>query len=118
MRLRHSPCSAIFLFVALLVPVTGYAQVAGGVIAGTVTDSSGAVLPKAQVVIRNLGTGIATELVANDAGVYRAPNLLPGRHEITASSPGFASVVRQDVVLTVGASLTADLQLKTRPLPP
>jgi hypothetical protein len=106
------------LLVVLWTPVAVHAQVAGGVIAGTVTDTSGAVLPKAQVVIRNLGTGIATELVANEAGVYRAPNLLPGRHEITASSPGFASVVRQDVVLTVGASLTADLQLKTRPLPP
>jgi hypothetical protein len=44
-----------------------HAQVAGGSISGSVLDSSGAVLPKAQVLIRNVETGVATEVVATTA---------------------------------------------------
>ena len=75
------------LFVILMLPLLAHAQVAGGSIAGRVTDSNGALIPGAQVAIRNTATGVTTNLVANEEGVYRAPNLLPGNYEITASAP-------------------------------
>src|SRR5262245_47763244 len=99
------------LLVLLLAPATIDAQVAGGLIAGRVTDGSGAVIPNAQVVIRNTGTGGGANLLTNEEGVYRAPNLLPGQYEITASAQGFTMSMQTGVTLTVGAELTIDLRL-------
>src|SRR2546430_5303989 len=99
------------LFVILMLPLLAHAQVAGGSIAGRVTDSNGALIPGAQVAIRNTATGVTTNLVANEEGVYRAPNLLPGNYEITASAPNFTSFLQKGVTVTVGADLTIDLKL-------
>src|SRR5258705_3393527 len=99
------------LLIVLMLPLAVDAQVSGGSIAGRVTDSNGAVLPGAQVAIRNTTTGVTTQLVANDEGAYRASNLLPGDYEITASAANFTSFLQKGVVLTVGADLTIDLKL-------
>src|SRR6266480_2742326 len=98
------------LLIILLVPVAISAQVAGGSISGRVTDSTGAVLPGAEVAIKNTATGVSSHLVANEEGVYRAPNLLPGQYQITGSAANFTSLQR-DITLTVGADLTIDLKL-------
>ena len=66
------------LLVILLIPFAVSAQVSGGTISGKVTDSTGALIPGAQVAIRNTATGVTTSLVANEEGVYRGSNLLPG----------------------------------------
>jgi hypothetical protein len=99
------------LLIVLLAHATINAQVAGGLIAGRVTDNSGAVIPGAQVVIRNTGTGFTTNLLTNEEGVYRAPNLLPGQYEISASAQSFAKSMQTGVTLTVGGELTIDLRL-------
>src|SRR5436309_13980189 len=98
------------LLIILLTPLAISAQVAGGAISGKVSDGNGAVLPGAQVAIRNTATGVTTQLSANDEGVYRAPNLLPGQYQITGSAANFTSLQR-DITLTVGADLTIDLKL-------
>ena len=103
--------SILCLLIVLMLPLAVDAQVSGGSIAGRVTDSNGAVLPGAQVAIRNTTTGVTTQLVANDEGAYRASNLLPGDYEITASAANFTSFLQKGVVLTVGADLTIDLKL-------
>src|SRR5258705_3963627 len=103
--------SILCLLIVLMLPPAVDAQVSGGSIAGRVTDSNGAVLPGAQVAIRNTTTGVTTQLVANDEGTYRASNLLPGDYEITASAANFTSFLQKGVVLTVGADLTIDLKL-------
>lgn len=83
------------------------AQVTGGTITGTVTDSSGAVLPSAQVSIKNRSTGVTREVVTNVDGFYTAPNLLPGEYEVTMSAPGLETMVTT-LTLTVGAELVLD----------
>ncbi len=55
-----------------------YAQVAGGTISGTVTDSSGRVINNVQITITNVATGVARDLTTNDEGFYSAPNLSVG----------------------------------------
>src|SRR3977135_3078705 len=102
------------LLVILLVPFAVSAQVSGGTVSGKVTDSTGALIPGAQVAIRNTATGVTTNLVANEEGVYRASNLLPGDYQITASAPNFTSFLQKGVTLTVGADLTIDLKLTER----
>ncbi|MDQ2746049.1 MAG: TonB-dependent receptor, partial [Acidobacteriota bacterium] len=109
-NVRKFACVLGFL-ILLMIPCAVNAQVAGGVISGKVLDSSEAVIPGAQVSIRNTATGVTTQLVANEEGVYRAPNLLPGDYEITASAANFASFLQKGIALTVGADLTIDLNL-------
>ena len=111
MKRVHLATRILGLFVILTLPILAHAQVAGGSISGRVTDSNGALLPGAQVAIRNTATGVTTQLVANEEGVYRAPNLLPGDYEITASAANFTSFLQKGVILTVGADLTIDLKL-------
>jgi hypothetical protein len=99
----------IFSFAACL---SVYPQVAGGTFSGTVTDSSGAVIPGAQISILNVATGITRAVRADAAGSYTAPNLLPGIYEMTASAPGFATEVRSGTTLTVGATQVLNLIMR------
>ena len=94
-----------FLFVVLfgLVAVPLNAQVAGARIAGTVVDSTDAVIVGAQVTIKNTADGFTRELVTNRSGFYSTPNLSPGPYSVTASAKGFKSEVRTGLTLTVGA---------------
>src|ERR1700730_15263587 len=101
MAVRTRPWVALVF--SLLVVGYGYTQVAGGTISGTVTDASGALIPIAQISIRNLATGVTRTVSTDSAGFYSAPNLLPGSYEVTTTAPGFATLVQTGITLTVGA---------------
>jgi len=79
--------SRVLLLVFL--PTLLLAQVDSGTITGTVRDSSGSMLPGAQVTIASVGTGQEVELNANDAGIYVSPSLRPGHYVVTVSAKGF-----------------------------
>jgi hypothetical protein len=81
-----------------------------GDIRGTVTDATGAVVPGVGVTLLDLDTGVAKELVTNSVGLYDAVSILPGRYRITFVKSGFGKVVRDGVVLEVGA-ISVDAQL-------
>jgi len=87
-----------------------------GQIAGTVTDSSGAVVVGAQVKITNVGTQQVRTTVTNEAGEYRFPFLVPGEYEITAEQSGFKTAVRSGFQLHVGDSGRADFALNVGPV--
>ena len=88
------------------------AQVAGATISGTVTDSSGKVVPNVVVSISNVDTGVSREVTTNDEGFYSAPNLLPGTYDVKFSSHGFKVEVKRGITLTVGASVSLDQGLR------
>ena len=88
------------------------AQVVGGTILGTISDRSGAVVPQASILVRNLANGVTRTVTTDPAGFYTAPNLLPGTYEVTASATGFASTVNTDITLTVGNQLVLNFTLK------
>ncbi len=91
------------------------AQGVYGVISGTVTDSSSAVLPGATVRVVNDDTQVTTTLTTNEAGVYNAKNLIPGTYTVEASLSGFRTAVRKAVTLEVNASLKVDVTLQLGP---
>src|SRR5260370_9377503 len=88
------------------------AQVTGGTIVGTVTDASGAAVPKVEVSIANTATGLVTSATTSPEGFYSVPNLLPGPYMVTAKSEGFSTVVVNGVNLTVGAQQSVNIALK------
>lgn len=74
-----------------------------GVILGTVTDPSGAVVPGAEVTVRNLNTGLTTSDKTNSAGEFDVPALPVGPYSVEASMGGFKTWKLDRVDLTVGA---------------
>jgi hypothetical protein len=70
----------IFVIVAVSIMVTGqaYALVTRAMLTGTVKDTSGAVILNAQAVITDVATRVTRTVSARGAGLYAAPNLLPG----------------------------------------
>jgi hypothetical protein len=95
--------------VALLaLPVLAFAQEA--VLTGTVTDSTGGVLPGVTVVAVNEASGNSFESVTDGRGVYRIPARV-GNYKITAELSGFNTVVRTGVEVLVGQTRTLNLQL-------
>jgi Carboxypeptidase regulatory-like domain/TonB dependent receptor-like, beta-barrel/TonB-dependent Receptor Plug Domain len=100
------------LVFAMLISIPSDAQVAGGTITGTVSDTTGAVIPKAELSVKNVGTDVATAAVTNSDGLYTVPNLLPGTYEVTISAAGFKTEVRSGITLTVGAEQVLNVTMQ------
>src|SRR6266852_1885813 len=96
----------------LMVSLPLRAQVAGATLSGTVTDASGAVVPNAQVSIRNTATGVSRDFTTDSAGFYSAPNLLAATYEVRVSAKGFSTAAQSNVVLGVGAQQLLNYSLK------
>jgi len=103
---------AMIVLFGLFISLPAHAQVVGATLSGTVTDQSAAVIPTAQISIRNVATGITRNIAADTAGFYTAPNLLPGNYEITVSSRGFATEIRTGVTLDVGAQQVLNITMR------
>src|SRR5262249_35460858 len=104
------PCIAACAFLILLA-CEAYGQTVGASVQGTITDSTGAVLPGAAVAFKNSGTGATVESVSDEKGRYLAPLLQPGEYEFQVSLPGFQSVTRRGIRLAVGQSVLMDVKL-------
>jgi outer membrane receptor protein involved in Fe transport len=108
--LGHIP--AMVLMIWLLASVPAYSQVVGGSLSGTITDESGAAIPKTAVSITNVATGVTTNVATNVQGIYNAPNLLPGNYQVTVSAPGFQTAIESGVILTVGSQQVLNIAMK------
>ena len=104
----------VYLFtVLLLIPVQwARGQAVTGTIVGTATDESGAVVPGAQIVGRNVETGIARTLMTNDVGQYSVPFLSPGTYTVEADHTGFRKWVRENIIVQVASTVRVDVQLR------
>src|SRR5918993_4019536 len=100
--------------VALVVLVSAgpaFAQT-GSTFNGQVMDQGGAVLPGVTITVTNVGTGVVRTTVTNEQGQYSVPGLEPGSYNVATELSGFAPVARNDVRLTINATITVDFQLK------
>src|SRR5258707_8770969 len=88
-----------------------FAQTVGASLQGTVYDPSGAVVPQAEISIRNVDTGAVRTLVTDEGGRWREPVLLPGDYELRVSATGFQTVLRKGIHLAVGQDAVMDLHL-------
>src|SRR5262249_29382709 len=89
-------------------PIRAFAQEA--VLTGTITDSTGAVLPGVTVTVLHQASGNRFVAVTDERGVYRIPARV-GAYEIAAELQGFATAQRNNIELLVGQTLVINLQL-------
>lgn len=102
----------MLMFLILIAPLTLRAQETRGTITGRVRDASNAVVPGAAVRITNTAMGSTVVLTSNDAGLFRAPLLLPGAYQIAVELTGFKKYLRDGLALRIGDTLEIDVQLE------
>lgn len=88
-----------------------YAQLATATINGTVRDSSGAVVPKATIVLQNIATGVKQSTSTNSVGSYVIPGILPGQYTLEASKGGFKTARQKPFTIYVNQTATFDFTL-------
>ena len=105
-----SSIASIVLVVTLL-GAQSPAQTTNGLMTGTITDTSGAVVPGVQVNVTNQGTTELRTTTTNSSGYYIVPQLPPGIYDISIKKQGFATENRSNVQLQVNQSATLDFKL-------
>ena len=100
------------LALGLLLPSLAIAQVDRGAISGTVTDSTGAVVPGAAVMITNLETNQSIKLTTDNSGGYVANLLKIGTYAVAAEKEGFQKTVQPKVDVEVNQVVRVDLVLQ------
>ncbi|MGZ7078533.1 MAG: carboxypeptidase regulatory-like domain-containing protein, partial [Thermoanaerobaculia bacterium] len=113
--MRHqSVPRLLFVLILMLLPVIVFAQsqATTGVIEGTVTDPSGAVLPGVTVTVKNTATNYEQTLVTDSAGRFRGVLLPLGPYQVTATLEGFAKSVQTGIDLTVGQTQILPIKLQ------
>ena len=88
------------------------AQTFRGTILGTVTDTTGAVVPGATVTIRNLNTGLVRTTETQADGSYRVPELPIGTYDVTVEKGDFQTSVTSGVRVEVSAERRVDLAIR------
>src|SRR5260370_21689301 len=73
-----------------------------GDVRGTVTDSSGAVVPGVTISVTNVDTAVTKQLVTNNDGLYDTGSILPGNYQLTFVKGGFDKLVRGPITVPVG----------------
>lgn len=87
-------------------------QAVNGTVVGTVRDSSGGLVPGADVTITNTGTSTSRSATTDANGYYTFPNLAPGTYEVKVQKQGFASAQQGGVALLVNSTARVDLSLQ------
>ena len=101
-----------FVCLLLLLPDTVLGQVSTASINGTVRDSTGAVIPEAELTLQNVETGISRRAVSNSVGNYAFLNLTPAIYTLQAGKEGFRTGTVEPFTLGVNQTATFDLALE------
>ena len=111
----QSPIITLFrcFLVAGLMMMAGIAhgQNVNGSMVGTVTDSTGASVPGATVIITDVNTAVVHQFQTDGAGYYSAPDLPPGSYKVTVQKDGFTTSVHTGITLFVDNVVRADATL-------
>src|SRR5580704_7209656 len=96
---------------AALIAAPAWAQTQLGALFGTVTDTSGAVVPGAGISVENITTGLKRDGRTNTTGEYQLVGLPPGRYTLRVQKEGFQTEVREGIALSPGAAIGINLSL-------
>jgi len=105
----------VVLVAALLILASGgavWSQSVQGVITGTVTDPTGAVVPNATVMITNVGTNISQSTTTGGDGSYRFPLVPPGTYTVEVKATNFATVRASGLVMEASQTIPFNVKLE------
>ena len=108
---RRASLSLVVLTTLLLLCSPLRSQVNTGRISGAITDQSGGAIAGATVTVTDVARGESRPLTTDAAGLYAAPNLIPGIYTVRAEFKGFQTVQRQNIDVGVGGDVRVDLML-------
>src|SRR5246127_996006 len=106
-----SKAVVFFFLLAALIPAPAWAQTQLGALFGTVTDTSGAVVPGAEVSVENVSTGLKRDGRTDKTGEYRLVGLPTGKYTLRVEKEGFQTEVREGIALSPGAAIGINLSL-------
>lgn len=104
--------SVLVFCLSLTGSVWSQSQITAGTIQGEVTDEKGALVPDATVETRNLDTNLTKTQTTGGDGHFAFLLLPSGRYTLTISKPGFATIVQENVSLTVGQTVSLPVKMK------
>ncbi len=90
------------------------AQIYSGSLTGVVTDPSGGVIPKAQIVLTDEDKGFTFKTTSDNDGRYVLRNLNPGRYRLTATAPGMRAFTAAGIALEVGQNSQRDVHFEVQ----
>src|SRR5712691_2509419 len=97
--------TVMMIWLTAAVGLAAKSQITTGVVDAIVLDTSGAVLPGVDVEIRNVDTNLTRTLTTDRDGRFVALQLPPGRYTVTFKLSGFATIVQENVLVTVGEAV-------------
>jgi len=100
------------LFLLLIMPSQTSAQLYTGSIAGTVTDSSGAVVPNVQVKATDEAKGLVFSGTTDNAGRYLIRQLPPAKYTVLTAASGFVAERKSGITIDVNQNASVDFSLK------
>lgn len=100
------------LALAALFPLQIHAQLTRGAISGTVRDSSGAVVPGANVKATSVATNVSRDATTDENGFYRIGALDPGVYVVRVEKTGFTAVENKEFPVNTATETTFDVELK------
>jgi Carboxypeptidase regulatory-like domain len=106
---RVAICAAAIVALVAFTPAVRAQE--NATVTGTVTDSTGAVVPNSEVTITNTATGVTRTVTTNSVGAYRFSNVGIGTFNMVVTASGFAKFTRTGIVVTVGQTLEEDAKL-------
>ena len=107
----HSYAVSVILILLIAPSIIAQSQITTGTIEGRVVDANGAVVPGANIEVRNLDTNFSRSLTTNEEGNFSAPQLQPGKYSVTVSKQGFGTAKVESTELTVGQTLRIPFSL-------
>jgi hypothetical protein len=99
------------MLLAVLMAAIAAGQAIDSNLVGTVTDPTGAVVPKAQIVAQNQATAVKYTATADEAGIYRLDHLPIGIYDVTANYPQLAAQAVSNVSLQLNRTVTVNFAL-------
>ena len=91
---------------------SAFGQVDEGAITGNIVDTTGAVIPNAQVTLLNTDQGITLETKSGGDGGYKFSPVRAGHYQLTVTAKGFATTAQKNITLNVAQTLQVNVSLK------
>jgi hypothetical protein len=107
----HFRTLLLLISVLVLSTTSALAQLSTASLNGVVRDPTGAVVPKAEVILHSSDTAVDRKTVSNDTGTYVFSNIGPGRYTLKVSAPSFSTKQISEFVLAVNQTATIDVSL-------